>query len=283
METKKTNELWGLINPIDVDALARDFQASGPLRHFAIDDFLRPAFFSTLSRSFPSYEAALPLGQSFSRVNETRKIQITEQGNFPPPVRMLDDLLNSSEFREVLSRVTGIEELLFDPDHNGGGIHIMDSGARLDVHLDFNILPERSMYRRLNLLVFTSPTWRPEWGGAFELWDPDVRERLFSAPPLPNRCVAFETSETSFHGVTPVRSPRHVTLNSFANYYYTEESPEALEGRFHSTVFRARPDEWWRRNVMMPAESFARRLAGLRGSLRVPSSNRGTVGEEERA
>ena len=268
----KTQNLNRLLSPIDVDRLREGFENSGPLRHFAIDDFLQPSFFATVSRSYPTYEAALTQGQSFRAVNESRKVQITDKRNFMPPVQMLNDALASPEFRELLSDITGIDSLHSDPQLNGGGMHIMDSGARLDVHVDFNILQEHNLYRRLNLLVFCSHSWRPEWGGAFELWDPEVEHRLYEAAPLPNRCVVFETSEESFHGVTPVKSPRHVSRNSFATYYYTQETPEALEGRFHSTVFKARPNEWWRRSVMMPAERGVKKIEDSLRNLRRRSS-----------
>ncbi|MAB80832.1 MAG: hypothetical protein CMJ89_15900 [Planctomycetes bacterium] len=259
----KTNriDIWTFLAPFDTDRIEHEFKNSGPLRHFAIDDFLHPDFFATVAKSFPSYESAVSQGQSFRTVNEARKVQITEEERFLPPLQLLNAVLASAAFRSILSQITGINELHGDPELHGGGIHIMDSGARLDVHVDFNILRERQLYRRLNLLVFASHSWRPEWGGAFELWDPDVGRRLYEASPLPNRCVVFETSETSFHGVTPVRSPRHVARNSFATYYYTKESAEALEGKYHSTIFRARPNEWLRRTVMMPMEDLARRIS----------------------
>ena len=41
---------------------------------------------------------------------------------------------------------------------------------------------------------------------------------------------------------------------SFAAYYYTKEAPPGWDGVKHSTLFRARPDERFRRYVLMPAE-----------------------------
>ena len=248
------------LSPIDADELGRSFRASGAIRHFVIDNFLLPEFFAKVRDAFPTYEQATRMGFTFQAVNENRKVQITDRESFPEPVRQLSDVLAAPDFLDVIGRITGIEKLVADPHFAGGGMHVMASGGRLDVHVDFNILPDRNLYRRLNLLLFVPAAWRPEWGGTFELWDPDVRERSFSAPPLPNRCVVFQTSETSFHGVTPVRSPDGVSRNAFASYFYTAECPELLAGKFHSTVFRARPDERWRGRVLMPAERAARRL-----------------------
>ena len=61
--------------------------------------------------------------------------------------------------------------------------------------------------------------------------------------PLINRCVVFETSDISFHGVEPVTCPPDVARKSFAGYYYTEDPPPNWDGKMHSTVFKPRPDE----------------------------------------
>ena len=45
---------------------------------------------------------------------------------------------------------------------------------------------------------------------------------------------------------------------SFATYYYTKEAPEGWTGEKHSTVFKARPDQWARGYVAMPVENMVR-------------------------
>jgi Rps23 Pro-64 3,4-dihydroxylase Tpa1-like proline 4-hydroxylase len=147
----------------------------------------------------------------------------------------------------------------------GGGMHVTGPHGRLDVHVDFNVIPQRRLHRRLNILVYLNPEWRDEWGGHVELWDRDVRRCYHSLKPRLNRCVVFETSETSFHGVSAVRCPEGIERRSFAAYYYTREPPPRWDGKMHSTIFRARPDERLREFVLMPAERLQRDLqAGLR-------------------
>jgi hypothetical protein len=75
--------------------------------------------------------------------------------------------------------------------------------------------------------------------------------------------VVFETSEISFHGVTPITCPPGYTRQSFAAYYYTREAPASWSGVDHSTIFRARPNERFRGRVLMPIETMYRRL-GMR-------------------
>ena len=69
-----------------------------------------------------------------------------------------------------------------------------------------------------------------------------------------NRACGFVTSEISYHGVTPVNCPPGSARKSFAVYYYTKEAPQGWDGVKHSTVFKARPDEWLKGNVLMPFE-----------------------------
>lgn len=266
-----------ILQPIDVESLARGFLAAEPTRFFVIDDFLKPDFAHEVAECYPAYEQALAMGHQFNAVNENRKVQITESERFPGPVRRLNDALASRAFIDSMVSITGIPKLLADSDLSGGGMHVMGSGGRLDVHVDFNLIRERGLYRRLNILVFFNEEWDERWGGAFELWDCEVKRCVFSAAPRFNRCVVFNTTESSFHGVKPIKAPAGVTRNSFASYYYTREAPEGL-GDFHSTVFKARPDEWWREHFLLPAERSSRFLRKKLERLRRPFRRDGTDG-----
>jgi Rps23 Pro-64 3,4-dihydroxylase Tpa1-like proline 4-hydroxylase len=95
----------------------------------------------------------------------------------------------------------------------------MTTHGRLDVRR-FQLVDGRDLHRRLNILVYLNPGWDPKWGGSVELWDKRVRKCHRSVSPLLNRCVLFETSSKSFHGVEPVTSPPGVVRKSFAAYYY---------------------------------------------------------------
>ena len=252
--------LGSLIHAPDVDRLRGEFAARQPIRWICIDGLLEPAFAREVSRAFPSFEEARALGREFHAVNEKRKVQVTDRARLPGAAARLSDALASPAWLEALSAITGIPDLLADERLAGGGMHLYAPGARLDVHVDFNLIRDRMLYRRLNLLFFLNERWEEDWGGELELWDPDVRKLLHSFRPNFNRCVLFETTEISFHGVRKVRAPRGCARRSFAAYYYTREAPTGWSDVVHSTVFRARPDEWWRRRVMMPFESARRAL-----------------------
>lgn len=243
-----------LMRPLDVEALREQFHSGVPFPFFAIDDFLEPEFARSVAAAYPSYEQARAMGQEFSKINERLKIQVTDYGKFPEPVKQLADLLASTEWLAALERITGIERLLADEELAGAGMHLTGAGGRLDVHVDFNYLEDRKLHRRLNILIYLNPEWQADWGGEIELWDKEVTRRHQSFSPRFNRCVVFQTSEISFHGVTPVTAPEGTVRKSFAGYYYTREAPPHWDGQAHSTVFRARPTERFRRDVLMPLE-----------------------------
>ncbi len=261
-----------LQRPLDEPTLRSEFSAAAPFPHIALDDFLEPGFAAEVAAAFPEFEDARRRGREFRAVNERGKVQVTDASAYPEPLRRLAELMASPELLASLGRITGIEKLLADDDLVGGGIHLMASGAHLDVHVDFNRIEDRDLHRRLNVLLFLQPDWREEWGGELELWDDRVRHCARVFQPRFNRLVLFETSEHSFHGVRAVTTPPGVCRQSFAAYYYTTEAPDEWVGVSHSTVFRARPDEWWKGRVLMPAEralwSARRAVRRLRRRLR---------------
>ncbi len=136
----------------------------------------------------------------------------------------------------------------------------MAPGALLDVHVDFNLIEDRKLHRRLNILVFFNEGWEDGWGGQIELWNDGVSECRHAFAPLLNRCLVFETSDRSFHGVRGLTPPSDRARYSFAAYYYTREAPAGWDGKRHSTVFRARPDEHLKRYLLMPASRLHRTL-----------------------
>lgn len=242
------------LNPLDEDALRASFREGRPFRHIVIPQLLRTDFLQEVCAAYPTYaEAKLLADTEFRRVNENLKLQITDSERLPEPIRTLHWILASAEFRTRLARITGIENLLADPTLRGAGMHMMGRGGRLDVHVDFNVLRESQLYRRLNILVYLCEDWDPAWGGAVDLWDRDVRKLAASHPPEAGRCLIFNTSEHSWHGVTPISCPPGRTRNSFAAYYYTAEPPTDV-GLAHTTVFRPRPGERWRQNLLLPLQ-----------------------------
>jgi len=225
-----------------------------------IDNFLTREAADEVASAYPTFEQAREMGFMFNFVNEQRKVQITDTSKFPTPVQRLNEAISSPQFLADLEYITGIPRILADEQLAGGGMHLTGSGGRLDVHVDFNVIAERKLFRRLNILLYLNPVWQQEWGGQIELWDKEVRNCHHRCLPLLNRCLVFETGEFSYHGVARVTAPPDIVRRSFAAYYYTTEAPPNWNGATHSTVFRARPDERMRGLLHMPAERLKHRI-----------------------
>lgn len=257
-----------VIRPLDLERLREEYRASKPFPFVAIDEFLDPDFGREVAASYPDFERAQAQGFGFNFVNEKKKVQISDPAHFPAPVRTLHAAISSPEFLQQITAITGIEALLADEELAGAGMHVTGPQGRLDVHVDFNLIEARKLHRRLNILIYLNPQWHESWGGRVELWDERVKQRHHAFLPTLGRCVLFETSERSFHGVTAVTCPEHVVRRSFAAYYYTKQPPPHWDGRSHSTIFRARPDELVRGYVLMPVEragrAFRSRVGGVK-------------------
>ncbi len=248
-----------IINPIDREAYRQLVLKAHPFPYFCIDHFLNEEFALAVADAFPSFDEAKKMGRSFSAVNEQGKVQVTDARQFAQPIARLNEALASKPFLDTLSYIFQIPDLLPDDQLVGGGMQQTGPRGFLDVHVDFNFIPERKLYRRLNILIYFNKQWKKEWGGNIELWDKNVQHCEQSFLPIFNRCVIFATNDISYHGVTAVTCPADMTRKSFAAYYYTKEAPVDWKGVSHSTVFKARPQEKLKKNVLMPIES------GLRG------------------
>ncbi|MEE9330967.1 MAG: 2OG-Fe(II) oxygenase, partial [Methylophilaceae bacterium] len=241
-------------NLVDIEQLSKKNLNEDPVPHFCLDDFLEVDFANEVYDAFPSYEEALKIGREFAAVNERFKVQITDAKHFPKPILELHTLLASDAFVEKVGDMLSIPNLIADPDMQGGGIHETNSGGHLDVHVDFNYVKARQWHRRVNILIYFNKDWKEEYGGDFEIWDKDVKNCKGRFAPQFNRACGFATGESSWHGVTPITCPADMVRKSFAVYYYTKEAPENWDGVEHSTIFKARPEEWVKGKVAMPME-----------------------------
>src|SRR6185312_668945 len=220
------------------DELRAGFATAAPYPHAVIDGFLEPAHAATLARVFPRPEDAVAW-QQFRVETVEKKLASSDEERFPEELRLAVHDLNSGPFLRFLERVTGIEHLLPDPHLVGGGIHLSRRGDHLGIHADFNWHPALEAHRRLNLLIYLTPEWQPEFGGELELWDTTGTRKMRSVEPLFNRAVLFATRSDTFHGhPVPWTAPDGVFRQSLALYYYTTNRPEHELRPAHSTLYK---------------------------------------------
>lgn len=214
------------------------FTYKEPFTHYVIDGL----FNEEILRSFNNVETLTSVKGHTSHFNNDMEVKIgishidENSGN----VHKVLKYLNSTEFIEFLSELTEIPDLIGDDNYNGGGVHLIPKGGKLNVHIDFSrALFDETKFRRLNVLLYLNDGWKEEWEGALELWDKKPSDGGICVKkiyPIFNRIIIFGTSKDSWHGhPTPLNCPENEFRKSLATYYYSSEPGDDLE--IHSTIY----------------------------------------------
>jgi Rps23 Pro-64 3,4-dihydroxylase Tpa1-like proline 4-hydroxylase len=222
-------------------ARARAYGSATPFPHIVMDEFLPAEIAEAVLAEFP------PPGDprwGRNRSAYEKKQWLQDESQMGAATRHVLGQLNSGVFVRFLETLTGIGGLIPDPHLIGGGLHEIERGGHLGVHVDFNKHSFWRLDRRLNLLLYLNKHWKDEYGGHLELWSADMARCQRRIAPIFNRCVVFTTSESSFHGhPDPLECPREESRKSLALYYYSGGRPSEEAGQKHTTLFRSRPGE----------------------------------------
>ncbi len=223
-------------------ALREDFDQAQPFRHLVMEPFFEAAIAEQLSAQFPAFDKGNARDENGKLGGKSTFEQMSKLGSAYASV---DQCIQSPQFLQWLSAITGIPELLYDPDYFGGGTHENRPGQELDPHVDFNRHPGRGWHRRLNLIIYLNRSWQSEWGGQLQLHrDPrSEHDQVHSIEPRYNRAVLFETHDHSWHGFPPIvaDADADVSRKSIALYFYTEARGHSDRGLDHSTIYVERP------------------------------------------
>jgi Rps23 Pro-64 3,4-dihydroxylase Tpa1-like proline 4-hydroxylase len=233
-------------DPAYLDNLAdkyhQQYVNAHPFPHIVMDDFLPEYVLNDVLKEFP--KPGDIKWQEFENKSE-KKLASTSEIQMGDATRFLLYQFNSSTFISFLEKLTGINSLIPDPHFVGGGLHQIERGGYLKMHVDFNRHNRLKLDRRLNLLLYLNKDWQEEYGGHIQLWDKDMTRCEKKILPIFNRCVIFSTTDFSYHGhPDPLTCPEGWTRKSLALYYYSNGRPaEEISNVDHSTIFKARQGE----------------------------------------
>jgi len=193
-----------------------------------IDNFLDLNTAEKIADEFPSFDE--DFWYSYDNPLEIKKAS-NNWNNFSDATYSYFMKVLSPEFTSVLEKIVGCK-LYPDIGLHGGGLHTHKNGGRLNPHLDYSIHPKLGLQRKLNLILYVNPLWKPEYGGNLGLWNTDEfgkPERLIEdIDCLFNRAILFDTTQDSWHGISKeIKSPEGINRNSLAVYYLTDRHDSA--------------------------------------------------------
>ena len=225
-----------MINKSLADSCRSNYALAKPFPHIVIDDFIPKDLAIQCYNQMSQHEdwmfdsmMGYPEDERDSQVNKWWTPYDSDSKNKiesdMPAVWKCLQYFNSRPFLLFLEKLTGIKDLIADVDFEGGGIHKIKNGGRLELHSDYNKHPNKDIWRRINLLLYLTPNWN--YNGHLDLYEKEPLVKVKSILPTFNRAVIFNTTDDSIHGhPIPLICPDEVSRYSFALYYFTKDRPE---------------------------------------------------------
>ncbi len=238
----------------ELGSLKKNFLSSGNSFHTRftiVKDLLPKDLAKEIFNSFPNSEQMRFISNfrekkyTYKQLNKSKNLEITFA-------------LQSKKVINLIEKITGIAHQKPDPTLYAGGLSLMKKNNFLNPHIDNSHNNNRKYYRRLNLLYYTTPDWKPEYGGNLELWDKKVNQSI-TIPSLFNNLVIMETNRDSWHSVSPIKYDGYRCCIS--NYYFSKQSP-TNEEYFNVTTFTGRPNEKIKR-LIAKLDNFTRKTVRI--------------------
>jgi len=232
-------------------ALRRQWESSGPIHHFVLDDVLPDEWAQSIRSAFPPGEK-----MSLKRSLRELKYIAAQMNNYDPRLEDAVYAFQSEEIVNTVTRITGLRAL--EPDHllYAGGISMMAPNHFLNPHLDNSHDKFRERYRVLNLLYYVSPDWSEANGGNLELWPQGPRGKQQTIVSKFNRLAVMVTNQHSWHSVS--RNLVDAQRCCVSNYYFSKY-PAGANDYFQVTSFRGRPEQPLR-DLVLRTDVWARTM-----------------------
>ena len=203
--------------------------------YFYIDNLLPEDIAEKIYTSFPS-----PKIMKLRKNLREFKYTSAQMDKYDPILEESIYAFQDSRVVNQIKHICSIDSLYPDEYLYAGGISLMSKGQYLNPHLDNSHDIDRKRWRVLNLLYYTSPEWKHDYGGNLEIWTNGVKSNQITIDSNFNRLAVIATHGNSWHSVSPIS--RNSFRTCVSNYYFSD-SPLKLKDKFHITSFRGRPEE----------------------------------------
>jgi Rps23 Pro-64 3,4-dihydroxylase Tpa1-like proline 4-hydroxylase len=215
--------------------VAAEFRQPGRIPSFVLEDTLPPEYARAIYDAFPSPDR-LVLKKTLGQL----KYVGYQVDAYDPILEEAIYAFQDARLIRAIGSITGLNELLPDPNLYAGGISLMTPGQYLNPHLDNSHDKDRANYRVLNLLYYVTPDWRDDFGGHLELWDGGLGKPQRVIHSRFNRLVVMQTDERSWHSVSQVG---HDGRRCCVSNYYFAPRPAGRDASYHVTSFRGWPHQ----------------------------------------
>ena len=198
----------------------KNFNKGRPFPHVVIDNFLKNKIAKKIEKEFPNFtDKELHEYRNYCEIKKSTNLW----NLFQPTTYQLISILNSSEFTNNIKKKLKMKNLYSDPGLNGGGLHIMGKGGKLNPHLDYVIHPKLNIKRKFNLIIFVTSNWKDKNGGEICFFGKNKKNKNIPGKmvkkivPKFNRAILFDTSMYSWHSVSRILTKN--IRKSIAAYY----------------------------------------------------------------
>jgi Rps23 Pro-64 3,4-dihydroxylase Tpa1-like proline 4-hydroxylase len=231
-------------DPEILTKLQEEFASAKPYPHILIEDFLDDKVANLFEAEFPKISEGDGKWHKYCNPIEV-KYAMDNLENMPKTAQEVFNLLSTEGFIQRISEITKIPKLEADPYLLGAGLHSHPKNGRLNVHLDFEIHPVTGKERRLNIILFLSKDWNPEWEGGLEIWEKNMSACAKTFYPKFNSAVLFQTNDVSWHGLPKkIKAPEGKNRQSLAIYYMSEPETKKSFGMYRlKAKFVKRPED----------------------------------------
>lgn len=189
-------------------------QTDNPYPLWIIDNFLNTEIFTQIIAEWPD-ETDPRWNHGHDTINgkpnilEQKMLAISKRIDVPSTIGAVMDYFHSSNFCDLLSHITQIENLIPDHSWRWSGLRTMLPNSYQLIHSDARLNPETGFRKELTCLLYLNENYSKERDeGCLEIWTDDMKTRTHEIEPIANRMTIFLNSDTSYHGVPLVKSTR---------------------------------------------------------------------------
>jgi hypothetical protein len=146
--------------PGHAQSLRREYLNAKPWPHIVVEGIFPEGLLDSVAAECAGLDQARLI-----RSNDYRQIKQEASEGLGPATKHLLEIVEGESFREFVSAVTGVADLLPDPMHKFAGAHRTPPGGFTKIHRDFEVHPTSGLFHRVNLLVYLNRDWADSYGG----------------------------------------------------------------------------------------------------------------------